>query len=294
MHYEFKDKALQSLLWLTDQPYNVSDALFKQHSLISVIWNRSTTAMSFEVDYATVTLAPGQLTTTTYLQNVNIPSAARLTIFTFNREFYCISDHDHEVSCNGILFFGTQKLPIITISTVEEKKFESLMDVFKDEFETKDNIQGEMLQMLLKRLIIKCTRLAKEQLISKELDHSQIDLIRKYNVLVDMHYKSIKQVAVYADMLNKSPKTLSNLFAMYNQKSPLVMIHERIILEARRLLTYTDKSTKEIAFELGFEEVTSFNKMFKRIMNISPGEFRNKKIAVHPGKITKPQGNLVS
>lgn len=67
----------------------------------------------------------------------------------------------------------------------------------------------------------------------------------------------------YADLLNKSPKTLSNLFSIYNQKSPLQIIHERISLESKRLLVYTDKSTKEIAFELGFEEVAHFSRFFK-------------------------------
>lgn len=294
MYLEFCDDTLQSLLLLTDDPAKVSDTYLKDRSLISIIWNRSDSAATFTVDYTTITLQPGQLTTTTYLQNVNITPGTLLTLFSFNREFYCISDHDHEVSCNGILFFGTQQLPIITIPPLEDKKFDSLLDIFKDEFETKDNIQGEMLQMLLKRLIIKCTRLAKDQLISKEFNLSQIDVIRRFNVLVDTHYKTVKQVSAYADMLNKSPKTLSNLFALYSQKSPLAMIHERIILEARRLLTYTDKSTKEIAFELGFDEVSSFNKMFKRMMNISPGDFRGLKVLQVAGKISTPQGNSIN
>jgi AraC-like DNA-binding protein len=52
-------------------------------------------------------------------------------------------------------------------------------------------------------------------------------------------------------MLNKSPKTLSNLFKKYNEKSPLQIIQDRTILEARRLLRYSDKSIKEIAYEIG-------------------------------------------
>lgn len=278
MHYEFSDSTSHSLLLLTDDPAQFYHTRIKDRSLISIIWNRNANAESFEIDYSTIILQPGQLTTTTYLQNVFIPAGATLTIFSFNREFYCISDHDYEVSCNGILFFGTQKPPIITIPSEEDKKFDSLLDVFKDEFETKDNIQGEMLQMLLKRLIIKCTRLAKEQLVSRELGNHQIDIIRQFNVLVDLHFAKKKKVSDYAQMLNRSSKTLANLFLMYNQKSPHQIIHERITLEARRLLTYTDKSSKEIAFELGFDEVSAFNKLFKRIMKISPGTFRQSKI----------------
>ncbi|MBV6645683.1 MAG: helix-turn-helix domain-containing protein, partial [Cyclobacteriaceae bacterium] len=145
---------------------------------------------------------------------------------------------------------------------------------FIDEFQTRDNIQGEMLQMLLKRLIIKITRLARAQMMTRELDHQQIDIVRKFNTLVDLNYRAKKQVADYAELLFKSPKTLSNLFAKYNQKSPLHIIHERITLEARRLLIYTDKTAKEIAYDLGFDEVASFHKMFKKITGETPQQFK--------------------
>ena len=67
--------------------------------------------------------------------------------------------------------------------------------------------------MLLKRLIIICTTLAKEQYILKKLQYDQVKIIRKFNVLVDSHYKTKRKVSDYAELLFKSPKTLSNLFA---------------------------------------------------------------------------------
>ena len=131
-----------------------------------------------------------------------------------------------------------------------------------------------MLQMLLKRLIIICTRLAKQQLIVKTLDNDQIDIIRKFNVLVDTNFKSKRKVGDYADMLFKSPKTLSNLFAIYNQKSPQQIILERVALEAKRLISFSDKQNQEIAFELGFNDPAHFSRFFKKMTSYSPTEFR--------------------
>jgi AraC-like DNA-binding protein len=51
----------------------------------------------------------------------------------------------------------------------------------------------------------------------------QLDIVREYN-LVESNFKTKHQVADYAEMLNKSPKTLSNLFKKYNEKSPLQVI----------------------------------------------------------------------
>ena len=199
-------------------------------------------------------------------------------------------DHDYEVSCNGIIFFGTQDIPVITLPEEEQKKFDMLHHVFLDEFQTRDNIQGEMLQMLLKRLIIKCTRLTKEQRVVKELDNGQVDTIRQFNLLVDIHYKEKKQVSDYAEMLYKSPKTLANLFGTYNQKSPLRIIHERIILEAKRLLYFTDKSSKEISWDLGFEDVAHFSKLFKKVTGETPTDYKQKKPLAQLGKNRQPIG----
>ncbi len=178
------------------------------------------------------------------------------------------------MSCNGILFFGTQDIPIISIPDDQKPKFKLLYQVFVEEFSTPDNIQGDMLQMLLKRLIIICTRLAKEQHIVKKLDNEQIDVVRKFNVLVDTHYKTKRKVSDYADMLYKSPKTLSNLFAIYNQKSPQQIILDRLALEAKRLINFTDKQNQEIAYELGFNDPAHFSRFFKKMIGQSPTKYR--------------------
>ncbi len=276
MVYTYKGNALGSLFGLSTNFQEECQHFEGSKGLINILWNQNSEPVEIEKDGVPINLGPNQITTSTYLQKIHFKQKqASITGFTFNREFYCIQDHDHEVSCNGIIFFGTQAPPIITLDNEEASKFNMLLEVFIDEFTTRDNIQGEMLVMLLKRLIIKITRLAKEQLIPTELKDSQIDIVRKYNVLVDTHYKRKKQVSDYADLLFKSPKTLSNLFAKYNQKSPLQIIHERIILEAKRLLIYTEKTSKEIAYELGFEEVGTFHKMFKKITNQTPQHFKN-------------------
>lgn len=221
-----------------------------------------------------VLLDPNQLTTTTYLQRVSLPAGSTITTFSFNREFYCINDHDHETSCNGIIFFGNHTLPVISIPEGELRTYELLMEVFLEECRTRDNIQGEMLRILLKRLIIKTTRLAKKQLLPQDLNDTQVDLVRKYKVLVDLHYRQKRKVSDYAAMLYKSPKTLSNLFASMKLQSPLLIIHERLILEAKRLLMYSDKTAKEIAFDLGFEDAAAFHKLFKKMTGATPQQFK--------------------
>jgi AraC-like DNA-binding protein len=275
MKFEFHDTKLASLFGFTDDIKRNENNFSSKSGNIQIVWNRNEIPVLLCIDGLTITLLPNQLVTTTYLQHVSYTKTkAPLTAYLFNRAFYCINDHDSEVSCNGILFFGTQDLPIITIPKDQERKFNVLYEVFEDEFSTPDQIQGDMLQMLLKRLIIICTRLAKEQLIVKTLDNEQIDVVRKFNVLVDTHFKTKRKVSDYAELLFKSPKTLSNLFAIYNQKSPQQIILERLALEAKRLMSFTDKQNQEIAYELGFNDPAHFSRFFKKMTGHSPSKYR--------------------
>jgi len=240
-----------------------------------IIWNQSGT-LELDIDEVPHQLNANQVITLTPTQFIRWKKIEGTgVIFKFNREFYCILDNDHEVSCAGFVFFGSTGNQIIQLNAGEQRKFELLLQVFYDEFGTRDNIQGEMLRMLLKRLIIITTRLAKEQ--SKhmqEIRETELDIVRQYHMLVEMHFREKQRVVDYADLMNRSPKTLANLFAKFNQKTPLQIIHERILTEAKRLLFYTNKSVKEIAFELGFDEPAQFSRFFKNGTGTTPLKFK--------------------
>ncbi len=217
-------------------------------------------------------------------QSFRFEHPADIVAWQFNREFYCIVDHDEEVSCVGFLFYGMADQVFIKLDAASQKKLGMLLEIFVEEFSTADNIQHDMLQMLIKRLIIIITRLAKNNYLPKaDLPDDRFNIIRKFNLLVENNYQTQHTVGFYADALNKSPKTLANLFAIYSHRSPLQVIQDRILLEAKRLLYYTDKSAKEIAFDLGFDDAAYFSNFFKKHTAFSPTEFRNNKLLIAEG-----------
>jgi AraC family transcriptional regulator, transcriptional activator of pobA len=227
---------------------------------------------------------PDTLLTLLFNQSFYFENPAAVVAWQFNREFYCIIDHDAEVSCVGFLFGSTDHL-FIRLDEQAQYKLKLLLDVFIEEFNTSDNIQNDMLLMLLKRLIIFITRLARSEYIPvKKIQDERFHVIRKFNLLVEANYRTEHSVSFYAQELCKSPKTLSNLFAIYNHKSPSQVIQERILIEAKRLLCYTDKSVKEIAYDLGFEDISYYSNFFKKHTGLSPVDFRNNKKIPVKGK----------
>ena len=261
----FKDEAVFDRLALTRDHFN---------KYFTIAWNPAET-QSVTIDGVEYEFPANSLLTLLFNQSFSFENPAGIIAWQFNREFYCIIDHDSEVSCVGFLFSSTDHL-FVKLSDEDRQKLQLLSDIFIQEFKTSDNIQNEMLLVLLKRLIIYVTRLAKSGYVpAKKQQDERFHLIRKFNLLVESHFKSEHSVSFYAQQLCKSPKTISNLFAIFNQKPPSQIIQERIIVEARRLLRYTDRSIKHITFELGFEEVSYFSNFFKNNTGMSPSDFRN-------------------
>jgi len=248
------------------------------------IWNDGEQAVNLKLDDRFVALEPNTITCTTYLHKVQIDNDSNdLKTLLFNREFYCVHTYDSEVSCNGLLFFGSDTSPVLRLDNMETDRLRTLFSVLNEEFAIRDSNQEEMLRILLKRFIIRCTRLAREQLLKSNEKQSDIDLVRSFNVLVEEHFRTKKSVTDYAKLMYKSPKTLTNVFGKYSEDSPLQIIHKRVIMEAKRMLLYTDKTAKEIGFELGYPDPAQFSKLFKNFTGITTTEFREKKAEISYG-----------
>jgi len=257
----------------------ISGQLREEGSFLMFVWNDGKNPVELTVDERKVTLNPGQITCTTYLQHVdysNIQESGQLKFLRFNREFYCVHTNDSEVSCNGLLFFGSNFSPILNLNDDESKRLRTLFDVLSEEFDMKETSQEEMLRILLKRFIIRCTRLANQQLLDYGNNQGEIDLIRHFNVLVEEHFRDKKSVSEYAELLHKSPKTISNVFSKNSKRTPLEVIHQRIIIEAKRMLLYTDKTSKEIAYNLGYNDPAQFSKLFKKETGLTTTQFLKK------------------
>jgi len=264
---------------LTDFRCKPSRDLFEKQGLYKILWNTKSDALLTIDDYR-VNLKKGEMIFCTPLNVMDVPmDNDGIISFVFNKQFFCIQTHDNEVSCNGFLFFGSAQPQVISLSNSDAAQFELMHQLFIQDFAEKDQLQGEMLRSNLKRMLIKATRMLKNKLTSIPENNAQMDLIREYNLLVEKHFKEYHQVKDYANMLYKSPKTLSNLFTKHIGKSPLAVINERIILEAKRLLLYSDKTNDEISDDLGYKDAGHFSKFFKKHEGSSPSVFKKLKMA---------------
>ena len=273
----FKGKNNDTIEVIDLNPENMYTLTNTKNSELSLLWFKSPNN-KVTIDSIEYAIDKNELISFTEFHSINAASIESVVLVRWNRAFYCVVDHDSEVGCKGILYYGASKIPIIK---PDNKDLEVLTIVFKMlllEMQSKDSLQLEMLQMMLKRLLILCTRIYKNTYLGNDVSVKNKDIIREYNFFVEQHFKTKHTVKEYADLVYKSPKTLSNIFKKHGNVTPLKYIHNRIILEARRLILYTDKSVSDISYLLGFSDVQSFSRFFKKLEGISPQNFRKREL----------------
>ncbi|OZI08095.1 AraC family transcriptional regulator [Siphonobacter sp. BAB-5385] len=258
---------------------------------LTFIWNTGE-RLDLTVDKVPYRLARNQIIFLTEFHHIDSIELESARMVRFNQPFYCIINHDNEVGSKGFLFFGASGIPIISIDEAILWEFDISWQLFEAEMQRTDILKKDMLQSILKRMLILSARILRKSTDFHKLEKGQSDLIREFNYLVERHFTEHHDVAFYASQLNKSPKTISNVFSVISSRGPQHIIHDRIMMHARRQIGYTNLSIKEIAYELGYEDIHSFSRFFKKKEGISPLQYREKFLAntTSEGKIATTSG----
>lgn len=195
----------------------------------------------------------------------------------FHPEFFCIYKHHKEVSCNGVLYNNVYQPPFVTVDEASAATFQMLCDQIKIEMQNPALAQYELIVSYLKIFLITASRLKTQQqpLAAEEVkDNKEPFILQKLKDAIEENFKLKHSPADYAEMLYISPKALAKLTKSYFNKTLSSLINERIIIEAKRELYLTDKTVKEIAYELGYEDEYYFSRFFKVNADVSPQLYR--------------------
>ncbi|MBK8600840.1 MAG: helix-turn-helix domain-containing protein [Flavobacterium sp.] len=106
-------------------------------------------------------------------------------------------------------------------------------------------------------------------------------LLLHFYQLLDVHYCENLSVKGYVQKLATTEKKLAVATAKYAGLSPLQVIHNRILLEAKRILLFEDSSHKEISFRLGFDSPSSFSSFIKTKTGFTPSELSKYLVEIH-------------
>jgi len=174
------------------------------------------------------------------------------------------------------IFNAFDHLPYIRISEQDSDRLSAIIEALQNELEENCKLgHKDYLQSLVKLFLIKVQR------NNSETDTNILNPVRishrrflEFRQLLEKNYTRLHTVKDYSNLLNVSTKTLTQYVGECSTYSPLEIINNRIVLEAKRLLRYSTLTVKETAFHLGFEDPSYFVKFFKRLAGQSPADYR--------------------
>lgn len=177
-------------------------------------------------------------------------------------------------------FFSYAAHEALHLSDLEAETIEEVMDTIRKEYNSRIDIYSQdILISQIELLLNYCNRFYNRQFITRKVVNSELlikfeKLIKDYFEGDELSVKGIPTVQYFSSELNMSANYLTDMLKTLTGQNTQQHIQNRLIEKAKQLLSTTNMTVSEIAYELGFEYPQSFSKLFKNKVNLTPLEFR--------------------
>jgi AraC-like DNA-binding protein/mannose-6-phosphate isomerase-like protein (cupin superfamily) len=177
---------------------------------------------------------------------------------------------------NGIYLFNEfGQSPPLSINEIQKSVYLNIISQIDYFSESLESYTQEAIGALMKLFFIQSNNHCSLQKSNNpQLMETTNQLLHLFKQLLNKHYTSMHMVSDYASKLNVTADYLNKTVKSITGKSAKDHIQSKIIIEAKRSLLFSEISSKELAYELGFEESAHFNNFFKKITAQTPSEFR--------------------
>jgi AraC-like DNA-binding protein len=192
------------------------------------------------------------------------------------------------------LFNDLCGLPVVRMDPAFERGVGEVVDAMRRELGGAGLAHAEVLVSYLKILLIRATRLKLEHggaagPASAVKFSPALDELRR---LIEARYHELHRPSDHAALLGVTSKTLAKLVKRHLGKTVTELIRERLMRQAKWEMLHTLKPVKRVAYELGFDDVFYFSRLFKRATGCSPAFFREYETAIRGGRnLSMPLGS---
>lgn len=179
---------------------------------------------------------------------------------------------------NAFGFFDYEVNEALILSEDEQKSMETIFEQVEKEYLLPiDKFSQDVMISALDLLLTYCNRYYNRQFITRKVQNSE--LLNKVEKILNHYFQhsdeeKLPTPAILASELNLSPKYLSDCLKELTGQTAQQLIHDKLIEKAKEVLTTTELSVSEIAYQLGFEFPQSFSKLFRQKTSQTPLGFR--------------------
>ncbi|MGB1242084.1 MAG: helix-turn-helix domain-containing protein [Chitinophagales bacterium] len=169
--------------------------------------------------------------------------------------------------------FNEIGLPYVCLTEKELPAFHFFTNSLYNEIEEKELNYQQQLYHLFQALLLKIERLKQQELSNWSVTDTHFMVAMNFKKSIEVNKNQFLSIESYSQMLGVSSKQLTLATKKYLKDTPANIVHKRRILEAKRLLSNTQLSIKEVAYKLGFDQATYFTKYFKKHTDFTPKAF---------------------
>jgi AraC family transcriptional regulator, transcriptional activator of pobA len=165
----------------------------------------------------------------------------------------------------------------LSVPDGEADRFDALLDLLREEVERPHGPESaELRRHLLAAALLWAQRWREAQLEGGGATSTDVQLHRTFQETLERDFTKSHEARHYASELGVTTGTLSRTLTRLTGSTTKQLILERVMLEAARLLRFSDLSVKEIAARLGYSDQFAFSHAFKRQRGEAPLDFRNR------------------
>ncbi len=209
------------------------------------------------------------------VNSININRKAKGKMICFTENFFSLRYNNNIL--HQFSFLHNDAKTYIRLNNEGKNRWDVLIQLLYEEYSSKKRESQNVLRSYLNILLFEFERLYNP--IGNIKPHNlKQEKIHEFEQLIEKYFLIKKLPSEYAEMLNISPNYLNKICKEETGCTAGDLIRKRIIIEAQRLLHYTNYSIKEIADKLGFENTSYFVTFFKKQTEITPEKFRKNQI----------------
>jgi AraC-like DNA-binding protein len=194
-------------------------------------------------------------------------------LVNFNESFFTSICHNPNFVRDFPIFSTIDGTFTNTLNMACCEEIERIFAEMQEEFNKTNDYKSDILRGMLTIILVRLSRA--HPLVFKEgASRHNLILIRQFEKLIELHFREKRLPKEYAELLFITPNHLNALTNNVIGKSAGELIRDRILLEAKRLLTNSDLMVSEIAEMLHFEDYAYFTRFFKKYLGTPPEGFR--------------------
>lgn len=212
-------------------------------------------------------IAPGQV------HEMRTEGPVRGYVISFTQEFLGAHDNQAAQIFRCSVASSTDEGPVIPVSASMNAELADIVVKLEKEYQHFFLLRAELLRSFLKIFLVYLSRAVDLTAVAPAPTRHG-ELVRQFSDLLEKDFRTGHSVSGYAARLLVSPNHLNDVIKKNTGQPASYHIQQRITLEAKRMAMYSGVTMKEIAYDLGFDDVAHFSKFFKNVTGKSFTDFK--------------------